>query len=210
MSTRHDSKIKVSFDTLEIPYNATYEEARKAYELILMVWHPDKHGHDATLRSKALNKTTQINESWKFVSELLLSKDAQKLSAREVEVLQTSLDPKSISPPQTQYYANQHATLRRTQSDSPYRKPSSSTKPFISLISIALVLSVIYYFVFEKKAFSPGMNNLSDNTSKHVEAINTKSQDKQIDIYKEFLKQNPTGPAADKVRQKLAQQKTIK
>ncbi len=53
-----------NFDVLEISSDATFEDAKAAYRLMVQVWHPDKHAHNEKLQAKATSKIKEINRAW--------------------------------------------------------------------------------------------------------------------------------------------------
>jgi curved DNA-binding protein CbpA len=57
------------FEILEIPPNATYEEAKAAYRIMCQVWHPDKYHHSEQLHAKASNKIKEINAAWSQIED---------------------------------------------------------------------------------------------------------------------------------------------
>ena len=48
---------------LEIEESATPEEIKKAYRLLLEVWHPDRFHHRPALLAKAEEKAAKINKA---------------------------------------------------------------------------------------------------------------------------------------------------
>jgi tetratricopeptide (TPR) repeat protein len=58
-----------SYRLLEIGANASPEEVRQAYLLLVNVWHPDRFGHNADLQAKAQEKLKAINEAYHRISD---------------------------------------------------------------------------------------------------------------------------------------------
>ncbi|NVN97605.1 DnaJ domain-containing protein, partial [Candidatus Nomurabacteria bacterium] len=44
------------FKLLEISQDATFEEAKAEYRLLVKFWHPDKHSNNPKMQSKATDK----------------------------------------------------------------------------------------------------------------------------------------------------------
>ena len=62
-------KLRRYFEVLEIPVNASYEEARAAYRDMIRVWHPDKFAQNSRLEAKATEKLKQIITAWKHLEK---------------------------------------------------------------------------------------------------------------------------------------------
>ncbi|WP_404790007.1 J domain-containing protein [Altericista sp. CCNU0014] len=52
------------FRALELDRDATLDEIKQAYKDLVMVWHPDRFGHNARLRHKAEEKLKQFNQAY--------------------------------------------------------------------------------------------------------------------------------------------------
>lgn len=57
-----------SYRILELEPGASEEEVRRAYRELTKVWHPDRFGHDETLRRRAEEKLKAINEAYQAIS----------------------------------------------------------------------------------------------------------------------------------------------
>ena len=73
-----------AYQLLEVPHTASPEEVRRAYLLMLKVWHPDRFQHDPDLRLRAdertkapYNQPSQIPNDYNWWS--LLKKDGDDL-----------------------------------------------------------------------------------------------------------------------------------
>ena len=77
--------INRNFEILEIPSDATYEEAKAAYRLLVQVWHPDKYSHSDKLHAKATCKIKEINASWNEIEEYFKNTTARTAQAAEAE-----------------------------------------------------------------------------------------------------------------------------
>jgi hypothetical protein len=52
------------FRVLELDRSATLDEIKQAYKDLVMVWHPDRFGHNLRLRHKAEEKLKQFNQAY--------------------------------------------------------------------------------------------------------------------------------------------------
>ena len=59
-----NDNLKRCFTLIDIPPNATFDEAKAAYRQLVQVWHPDKHAHNEKLQAKATSKIKEINAAW--------------------------------------------------------------------------------------------------------------------------------------------------
>lgn len=73
------------FEILEIPYNATYEDAKAAYRIMCQVWHPDKYNHSEQLHAKATSKIKEINAAWSQIEVYFKNGVSSEAEARETE-----------------------------------------------------------------------------------------------------------------------------
>jgi tetratricopeptide (TPR) repeat protein len=58
---------------LEVPHGASAEEIRKAYRLLVNVWHPDRFEHSSELRAAAQQKLQAINLAYERIREAPLA-----------------------------------------------------------------------------------------------------------------------------------------
>lgn len=70
---------------LEIPRDATREEAVQAYPHLVQVWHPDRFGNNPDLQVKANAKLCQINEAYAS----LMNEEQQAAGAERNEAAET-------------------------------------------------------------------------------------------------------------------------
>ena len=61
------SELRYYFNILEIPVDASYEEAKAAYRDLVDVWHPDRYSRNTRLQIKATEKLKQINTAWQHL-----------------------------------------------------------------------------------------------------------------------------------------------
>ncbi len=73
------------FEILEIPSNATYEDAKAAYRIMFQVWHPDKYNHSEQLHAKATSKIKEINAAWSQIEDYFKNDNSREAEARETE-----------------------------------------------------------------------------------------------------------------------------
>lgn len=73
------------FEILEIPPNATYEEAKAAYRIMCQVWHPDKYHHSEQLQTKATSKIKEINAAWSQIEDYFKNGFSREAGATEAE-----------------------------------------------------------------------------------------------------------------------------
>jgi curved DNA-binding protein CbpA len=60
-----------SFSMLDLPMDASLEQARQAYRDLMSVWHPDRHTHSPRLQQKAEDKVKEINAAYEAVRAFL-------------------------------------------------------------------------------------------------------------------------------------------
>jgi DnaJ domain len=60
---------KAHFQLLELDQTASLDEMKQAYKDLVMVWHPDRFGHNVRLRQKAENKLKQFNEAYEHLTQ---------------------------------------------------------------------------------------------------------------------------------------------
>lgn len=77
--------LKRCFEILDVPPEATYEEAKAAYKLMAKFWHPDKHSHDEKLQAKAIEMFKKLNNAWSDVEEYFKNGYARDREAEEYE-----------------------------------------------------------------------------------------------------------------------------
>src|SRR5687768_319033 len=58
-----------SYRLLDLDPNASDEELKRAHRDLMKVWHPDRFGHDPSLRRKAEEKLKAINEAYERIAE---------------------------------------------------------------------------------------------------------------------------------------------
>lgn len=58
-----------SYRLLDVEPNASDEELKRAHRDLMKVWHPDRFGHDPSLRRKAEEKLKAINEAYERIAE---------------------------------------------------------------------------------------------------------------------------------------------
>ena len=61
--------LREAYAVLEVDVGAPASEVRPARNVLLRVWHPDRHQHDETLKRKAEEKTTSINEAFRLIEQ---------------------------------------------------------------------------------------------------------------------------------------------
>jgi len=62
-------ELKRCFRLLEIETNASSEEAKQAYHVLVKVWHPDRFANDPKLHSKAQERLKEINRAYEVLRE---------------------------------------------------------------------------------------------------------------------------------------------
>lgn len=63
-------KIEEAIEILELPAQATFDDARRAYRELIQIWHSDRYQHSAQLLQRAQGKTRVLNEAWEAISAL--------------------------------------------------------------------------------------------------------------------------------------------
>jgi tetratricopeptide (TPR) repeat protein len=69
----HDHDVAASYRLLDVEPGASAAEIRKAYLLLVNVWHPDRFAHDDALRGRAQEKLQAINLAYEAVRDAPLA-----------------------------------------------------------------------------------------------------------------------------------------
>src|SRR5215467_1723368 len=56
-------------EVLGLKPGASFEETKKSYRELLMVWHPDRFPSDGPLYAKAIEKVKELNAAYEFLTE---------------------------------------------------------------------------------------------------------------------------------------------
>lgn len=78
---------------LDLPAEASFEEARTAHRELLQVWHPDRHSNNMRLQARATAKSQEINAAWDTVRawhEQLRQGDVNRPAREQAEVQRRS------------------------------------------------------------------------------------------------------------------------
>ncbi len=75
-------KIDRCFETLEISTNATYDEAKASYKLLVQVWHPDKYSHNKNLEDKATEKFKELQHAWNEIDTYFKNSTVRNTTSR--------------------------------------------------------------------------------------------------------------------------------
>ena len=59
--------LRQDYANLEVPFGADFDEVRKAYKVLIMRYHPDKHSGDPEKLRVATEITMKINESFERI-----------------------------------------------------------------------------------------------------------------------------------------------
>jgi curved DNA-binding protein CbpA len=71
------------FEILEISSDATYEETKASYRLLVQVWHPDKHSHNDKVHAKATSKLKDMNAAWSHLEAYFKKSGNRESDTRE-------------------------------------------------------------------------------------------------------------------------------
>lgn len=107
-------RFEAHFQLLELDQTASLEEVRQAYKDLVMVWHPDRFGHNLRLREKAENKLKQVNQAYEHLKQWYSGSGKAKSSSAAQPA------PNGGHPPR-------NAQSRSTQSQS-YRSQDSRSQ----------------------------------------------------------------------------------
>jgi len=111
----HDHDLASSYRLLDVGPGASPAEIRRAYLLLVNVWHPDRFEHDAELRTRAQEKLQAINLAYEAVRDAPLA----GAPAGEASVVDAGVgDPGSATEPGT---APEWAALGRRLTANPGR-----------------------------------------------------------------------------------------
>jgi len=80
------NELKRCFEILEVSPDATYDEAKAAYRLMVQVWHPDKYSYNDKVHAKATNKFKELNNAWSDAEAYFKSCTAREAETREAEL----------------------------------------------------------------------------------------------------------------------------
>jgi hypothetical protein len=90
-----------AYSELELEPGASAEAVKQARNILLKVWHPDRHQQDAKVRLAAEKKTVRINEAYRVIEQAGFppaenvkesDRDSDSVAAREYELRMRELD----------------------------------------------------------------------------------------------------------------------
>lgn len=64
-------ELEKAYKLLDVPFNSTLEDLKKAYKDKLKYYHPDRHADNETLQKIATDKTRQVVESYNLIVKFL-------------------------------------------------------------------------------------------------------------------------------------------
>ena len=64
-------ELEKAYKLLDVPFNSTMEDLKKAYKDKLKYYHPDRHADNETLQEIATDKTRQVVESYNLIVKFL-------------------------------------------------------------------------------------------------------------------------------------------
>ena len=91
-----------SFSVLELPPDATAEQARQAYRDLVSVWHPDRHAQNPRLKQKAEEKLKEINAAYEAVTAYLANRPPRPLASAGFSKQPDPAGPSGKTPPRSQ------------------------------------------------------------------------------------------------------------
>jgi hypothetical protein len=80
------NELKRCFEILEVSPDATYDEAKAAYRLMVQVWHPDKYSNNDKVHAKATSKFKELNNAWSDAETYFKHCIAREAETREAEL----------------------------------------------------------------------------------------------------------------------------
>lgn len=80
-----------AFEVLEIPVTASKAEIKQARnDLLIIIWHPDKHHENERRRKLAEEKAKEINEAYEIAYKYDCRRDQQKSHYKKEQKKQTT------------------------------------------------------------------------------------------------------------------------
>lgn len=64
-------ELEKAYKLLDVPFNSTLEDLKKAYKDKLKYYHPDRHADNETLQKVATDKTRQVVEAYNLIVKFL-------------------------------------------------------------------------------------------------------------------------------------------
>ena len=64
-------ELEKAYKLLDVPFNSTMEDLKKAYKDKLKYYHPDRHADNETLQKVATDKTRQVVEAYNLIVKFL-------------------------------------------------------------------------------------------------------------------------------------------
>ncbi len=125
---------KTHFQILELDQTASLDEMKQAYKDLVMVWHPDRFGHNVRLRLKAEHKLKQFNEAYEHLKQWYTHPGHGKKT------------PPSSTPSSTR----SSAAPRGTQSRSHASAPPSHVKTSELCITLAHAEYILEHYSFKQ------------------------------------------------------------
>ena len=111
------------FQLLELEQTASLEEVRQAYRDLVMVWHPDRFGHNLRLRQKAEVKLKQVNQAYEHLKQWYSNPGQAKKPPSSPSAKPYA--PKR--PPQKTQKTDQQQARRKSQSSPPPPRTKTTT-----------------------------------------------------------------------------------
>jgi curved DNA-binding protein CbpA len=143
-------------EILELESAESIDEVRKAYKLLVKVWHPDRFSHDSRLQRKAEEKIQQINAAYEQLVVFFTGK-SYKVARRSI----TSDGFDSEAERQTQSGSAEPAATAATPGPIPQTIPAGRKTPrvtarkshlgkyvfFTLLVGMAVLTALVLYFL---------------------------------------------------------------
>ncbi|MGF1600997.1 MAG: J domain-containing protein [Thermosynechococcaceae cyanobacterium] len=129
-------EVTAHLQILELEASASLGEIKQAYKDLVMVWHPDRFGHNPRLREKAEGKLKQFNQAY----EALRSWQGPASS-----VASPRKAPTQPKPAQAHYSASHRTRPQAAERTKPPRKSPSASD---SLITFATAEYILQHYCF--------------------------------------------------------------
>lgn len=144
-----------NYRALGIAPGTNWKQLRQAYKKLINIWHPDRYGQDPHQKRLAEEKTKEINQSYKELSEYYKKNGALPLAAEsDIGARNLHDDPNPDVPPEPT------AGVRKTPAaatDAASAEPRRKSKGRARIIASMALLGSIY-FIWQSASRDPDGN----------------------------------------------------
>jgi hypothetical protein len=125
---------------LDLDVDATEAEIRRAYHLLVKVWHPDRFQTDQKLRDAAEQKLKDVNSAYEFLTSTSTERGAWRPPSRP------AADPPSHEPPAAEPAPAQSGTSETTSDLKPLLTPRRRLWPIAALLLKVAAVAIVLLF----------------------------------------------------------------